>query len=186
MYCNSSLKRYLNDLADKLPTPGGGSASALVAGLGVSLVSMVVNFTLGKPKYLNYEKELKRILSSSEKLKDNFLRFVDEDVKAYRSKNIWYCLEVPLKVAQSCYEAMKLCPLLLEKANKNLFSDVACAAIFLEAGFWGAYFNVEANLKFIKDKKITSRIRKEILKKSREFNKIRKEVVEKVGTFIRR
>jgi formiminotetrahydrofolate cyclodeaminase len=62
MYKNSSLKRYLDDLAAKLPAPGGGSAAALTASLGASLISMVVNFTLGKPRYAQYEKELKETL----------------------------------------------------------------------------------------------------------------------------
>ena len=50
MYNDSSLKQYLNDLAAKLPAPGGGSAAALTAALGASLISMVLNFTIGKTK----------------------------------------------------------------------------------------------------------------------------------------
>ena len=50
MYNEGSLKQYLNDLAAKLPAPGGGSAAALTAALGASLISMVLNFTIGKTK----------------------------------------------------------------------------------------------------------------------------------------
>ncbi|MFZ2357219.1 MAG: cyclodeaminase/cyclohydrolase family protein, partial [Candidatus Omnitrophota bacterium] len=35
MYKNKTLKKYLDDLAAKLPAPGGGSAAALNAALGV-------------------------------------------------------------------------------------------------------------------------------------------------------
>ncbi|MBI5145023.1 MAG: cyclodeaminase/cyclohydrolase family protein, partial [Candidatus Omnitrophica bacterium] len=58
-YREATLKKYSDDLAAKLPAPGGGSAAALAAAMGVSLISMVVNFTLGKPKYAQYERELK-------------------------------------------------------------------------------------------------------------------------------
>ena len=71
-YKNQSLTKYLNDLAARLPAPGGGSAAALNAALAVSLVSMVVNFTLGKPKYFAFELSLKKTLAKSEKLKNNF------------------------------------------------------------------------------------------------------------------
>jgi formiminotetrahydrofolate cyclodeaminase len=84
-YKEESLKKYLDDLAAKLPAPGGGSASALTASLGISLISMVVNFTLGKPKYAKYENELKTILEESEKLREEFLNLVDLDVVAYKS-----------------------------------------------------------------------------------------------------
>ncbi|TBR15974.1 hypothetical protein EPO66_05245, partial [bacterium] len=47
VYINKSIKKYLEDLSAKKPVPGGGSASALTAALGSSLISMVVNFTLG-------------------------------------------------------------------------------------------------------------------------------------------
>jgi formiminotetrahydrofolate cyclodeaminase len=82
-YKEQTLKKYLDDLAAKLPAPGGGSAAALAAALGASLISMVVNFTLGKPKYAEYEKGLKQILSKSERLREEFLNLVDLDVTAY-------------------------------------------------------------------------------------------------------
>ena len=69
MYRDSTLKQYLEDLAAKKPAPGGGSAAALTAAMGASLISMVINFTLGKPKYAKYESELKGILEKSEKLR---------------------------------------------------------------------------------------------------------------------
>lgn len=46
-YKTQSLEKYLNDLSAKLSAPGGGSAAALNAALGASLISMVINFTLG-------------------------------------------------------------------------------------------------------------------------------------------
>ncbi|MCM8791558.1 MAG: cyclodeaminase/cyclohydrolase family protein [Candidatus Omnitrophica bacterium] len=185
-YKNKSLRYYLDDLSRKLPTPGGGSACALVAGVGVSLLSMVINFTLGKVEYIRYEKELRENLLKTESLRKKFLELVDEDVKAYRSKDVWYSLEVPLKIAYLCFSAIKLCPTLLKKGNVNLISDIASAVIFLEAGFSGAYFNVEANLRLIKDRKVKTKIRQEILGEARIIKNIREKVERKIGEIIRR
>lgn len=185
MYCDKSLKQYLDDLAAELPAPGGGSAAALTAGLGASLISMVVNFTLGKPRYVQYEKDLKEILSKSERLREEFLNLVDLDMAAYQSKNIRDALDIPFMLCRLCFEGIKLCPPLLTKGNLNLISDVAVAAILLESAFASAYFNVEINLKSLGDKKLTQSIRKELLGKQKMIKKIRLETEVKIGKIIR-
>lgn len=183
-YKLKSLKQYLDDLAARLPAPGGGSAAALTASVGTALISMVVNFTLGKEKYAKYEKELKTILAKSEKLRAEFLRLVDLDVIAYKNKNLKNALNVPFMVCRLCFEGVKLCPALIKKGNINLISDVAVAAVLLEAGFTCAYFNVEINLKLLKDKRLTTNIRKELRKKERTIKRIRLNTEVKVGKII--
>jgi formiminotetrahydrofolate cyclodeaminase len=185
VYKENSIKKYLDDLAAKLPAPGGGSAAALNAAMGVSLISMVVNFSIGKPKYAQYENELKKILGKSENLREQFLNLVDLDVAAYKSKNLRDALGVPFMVCRLCFEGIKLCPALIKKGNINLISDVAVAAILLESAFTSAYFNVEINLKSSGDKKLTSAIRKELKQKERIIKKVRLDTEAKVGKIIR-
>lgn len=185
MYKDSSLKKYLDDLAAKLPAPGGGSASALTATLGTALLSMVANFTIGKPKYAQYEEDLKAILEKSEKLRSEFLNLVDLDVVAYKSKNIRDCLDVPFMICRLCHEAIKLCPHLLKKGNVNLVSDVGVAAVLLESAFASAYFNVDINLKNFTDKELAKAMKKELDIKEKNIKKIRLEMEAKVGEIIR-
>jgi len=185
MYRDESLKRYLDDLAARLPAPGGGSAAAQTAALGVSLISMVVNFTLGKAKYAKHEFELKKTLGKSESLREEFLSLVDKDVVAYKSKNIRDALNVPFMVCRLCFEGIKLCPTLIKKGNINLISDVAVAAILLESAYAAAYFNVEINLKSLQDKRLCKSVRKEISLKGKSIKKIRLQTEAKVGKIIR-
>lgn len=185
MYCKKSLKCYLDDLAAKLPAPGGGSAAALTASCGVSLISMVINFTLGKPQYAKYEMELKETLDKTERLRQELLDLVDKDVLAYKSRNIRDALNIPFMTARLCFEGIKLCPGLINKSNKYLISDLAVAAVFLEAGFKSAYFNVEINLKSLKDADLTFSVRKELSQKEKRVRKIRFKTEEKIGEIIR-
>jgi methenyltetrahydrofolate cyclohydrolase len=185
MYCDKSLREYLNDLSAKLPAPGGGSAAALNAALGTSLVSMVVNFSMGKPKYAEYENELRGTFAKSENLRREFLKLVDLDVAAYQSKDIKRALDVPFSVCKLCCEAIDLCPPLIKKGNKNLISDVAVAAILLESAFASACFNVEINLKSLNDEPLAKAIRKELAGKAKIVKKIRQLTEEKVGKVIR-
>ena len=67
MYNERSLSDYLNDLAARRPAPGGGSAAALSAAIGASLMSMVANYTVGNPKYKDSEADAGDILKNSKK-----------------------------------------------------------------------------------------------------------------------
>jgi len=185
-YKTQSLAKYLNDLSAKLCAPGGGSAAALNAAMAASLLSMVVNFTLGKNRYAGFAKELKASLINSEGLRKQFLALVDLDVAAYRSKNIKKALAVPLKLAGLCCQAVKLCPPLVTKGNVNLISDVAVAAVFLEAAFVAACFNVEINLKTLGDAKLSKETGKHLIRMHKIILKIRKNTEASVGKVIRR
>jgi methenyltetrahydrofolate cyclohydrolase len=185
-YKDESIKKYLDDLAADTPAPGGGSAAALTAGMGAALISMVANFTIGKPKYAAFEEEIKAVLSSSEKLREEFLRLVDLDITAYESKNMRDALNIPFMVCRLCYEGIKLCSPLITRGNVNLISDVAVAAILLESAFAAAYFNVEINLKTLDDKKLSKAMTKELMQKGRAITKIRLMTEEKVDKIIRR
>ena len=181
-----SLTRYLNDLAARKPAPGGGSAAALVAAAGVSLISMVANFTIGKEKYKSVEEEIKGILSSSEALRVKLQDLVDLDVAAYKKVSTAYglpkdtsedkrkrqlaiqaglreALAAPLEVCKCCHQAAKLCPAAAEKGNLNLISDVGVAILLLESAFQSALLNVEINLNAINDQQFVLEVR-DILK----------------------
>ncbi len=184
-YKTQSLAKYLNDLAARVPAPGGGSAAALNAAMAASLISMVINFTLGKPKYAAFVEELKGILIKSEKLRVDFLDLVDLDVVAYQSKDIRKALDVPFMLSRLIYQAAKLCPPLVKKGNVNLASDVAVAAVLLESAFVCACFNVRINLKNLEDKKLAQKIMKELNQMNKVIAGIRKNTEDEVGKIIR-
>ena len=203
------LKRYLDDLASRKAAPGGGSAAALTASTGVSLISMVANFTLGKEKYKSVEDEIKAVLSSSESLRERLLNLVDQDVAAYRKISGAYklpkdsagdkrkqeeaiqvglreALAPPFKVCKLCHQAIKLCPVLAEKGNVNLISDVGVAVNFLESAFQSALLNVEINLKYIKDQEFIVEVRKILKPMEEEVAAINQEVEKRTWKHIRK
>jgi len=186
MYRNENVKKYLDDLAAKLPAPGGGSAAAMSGALGCALISMVCNFTLGKEKYRNVQAELEHVIDQSERLREELLELVDLDVEAYNSKDLNRCLDVPTRIAECCVEAMHLCPALAKKGNPNLASDVWCAALLLESGFLSAFVNVRINLKFLKDKQKKKKIRDNFKPLKKGVTEARKRVEKDVCKIIGR
>lgn len=173
MYIDRPLKEYLDDLAAKTSTPGGGSAAALTAATGTSLMSMVANYTIGKPEYKNVEDRVADILAQVRKLDSQLRALIDKDIAAYKrlmdglkgasgddaktDKLYQGAMEPPFEVCEISAKCMRLCLELARYGNKNLVTDTATAAILFDAAFFSAKFNVYINLKFIKD---TDRIAK--------------------------
>ncbi len=155
---NYSLSEYTRVLSLKVPAPGGGSAAAATAALGAALLSMVVNYSLGKGAPKTIEQKLKDTLKESEKLRKRFLMLVDLDAQAYlnvvktrkaapakRNAARRRAAEVPLEICKLCYKAVQLSPTLVRYGNKYLLSDVKVALELLLAAFNSAKLNVEAN-----------------------------------------
>ena len=184
-YTHGTIKGYLKDLGAKLPAPGGGSVAALSAAMAAGLISMVCQFTLGKEKYKKSQSRIKEILSRSQQLQKRLGELVDEDVKAYRSKNLEKAIKVPVEICFLSYDLMMLAEEVIDRGNRNLVSDAGLAALLSEASFISGLFYIKVNLKYLKTKikkyeKLTAEL-KDLLKK---IKKIRKKVEVKVGYFI--
>ena len=195
MYINESLQTYLNDLAAKKPAPGGGSAAALSAAIGVSLMSMVVNYTIGKTGDSGRETKLKGLLETLEGLRKELQDLIDKDVEAYNQlykgvkeygkdspklEPIYQeATNVPFAICRICAEGLTLCKELTEYGNKNLVTDTAIAAILLEGAFFSAKFNVYINLKFIKDMEYIGKLHQELQPLEEEMPKLKEEILHK-------
>ena len=155
---NFSLKAFLNVLSQKVPVPGGGSAAALAASLGASLIAMVIHYSLGKGQASWIEDKLKVTLRASQKLQKRFLELVDLDAQAYlqvvkskkaskqvRKRAQAKARAVPREVAQLCYRAIELLPYLVKHGNKYLVSDLEVAAELLLASFNSALALLKAS-----------------------------------------
>lgn len=200
LYFEKSINEYLKDLSSKSSVPGGGSAAALVGATGAALLSKVANFTIGREKYKDVDSEICTILSSSEKVRAELEKLIDEDAFVYQKVTAAYrlpketedekktrtasiqealkkALEVPLAVCRRSTEAIKLSQPLLEKGNINLVSDIGVAAEVLNSAFQSALLNVEINLSGIKDADLTAKIRAELLSLTDEIEIIKEKVI---------
>jgi len=203
MYTEQELRKYLEDLASNKPSPGGGSAAALVGALGVSLLAMVANFTVGKEKYKDVEEEVGRILSRCLDLQEKMQQLVDKDVTAYAKvsaalrmpnhtaqqkqarkaamqRALRVAMEVPLELCGNLQEAASLCEPLLQNGNVNLISDVGVGAEFIAAAFGAAALNVRINLAAIEDEQLVRQVRRELADEEKITLAVTRRVVEAV------
>lgn len=173
-YIGKSCTEFTEALSSGSATPGGGSTSALVGALGVSLGSMVGNLTIGRKAYAEIESEMIDLCEKTENLRIRLLSLVQRDIDAFNALMSSYRLpknteeekalrssaileatkaatEVPLAVMDTCAEAFPLLLIFVEKGNPNAISDSACGAIFCKAAIDAAVFNVYINVKTMKD-----------------------------------
>ena len=184
MYIKGSIETYLNDLAARKPSPGGGSAAALNAAIGAALMSMAANYSEGAQD----------ILKKTENARNRLQDLIDADVEAYGklSRAMKECKDPvkldsyyreaakpPYEVCKISAECLKLCKELAERANKNLITDVAIAAISLEGAFFAAKYNVYINLRYIKDVDFIGEMHKVLQPLEEELPKLKEEILER-------
>lgn len=200
MYIKGSIETYLSDLAARKPSPGGGSVAALGAALGVGLMSMVANYTIGNPKYKESEKKASDILAKCEAARKIFERLVDEDADSYGKLSkimketkdparleaaYKEALTPPFETCKLAAECLRLCDKLVDCANKYLITDAAIAAIYLEGAFFSAKYNVYENLKYIKDVDYIGGIHRVLQPLEEELPKLKEEILEKCEEVIK-
>jgi len=182
---DKSIQTYLEELASKAPTPGGGSAAALMGAQAAALIGMVCNLTIGKPKYSEVEAEMLALLSQSESLRERLTGMIKADVDAFdrlmacygmpketeeqkeaRSAAIQAVLkeatEVPLECARGCLVAIELSHVAAEKGNAGVISDAGVAVMSAYAGLKSAALNVYINVGSLKDREFAERKTQEL------------------------
>ena len=172
---DKSIQIFLNELASKSATPGGGSVSALMGAQAAALISMVCNLTIGKPKYIEVETEMQALLQKSENLREKLTSLVKADIDVFNRLMIAYALptdsdkekefrteaiqlvlkaatEVPLDCARACLEAIELSRCAANYGNLGAISDAGAAVMAGYGGLKSAALNVYINTNSIKDK----------------------------------
>lgn len=175
MIKDTPLDRFLEELASKSPTPGGGSAAAIMGGLGAALVAMVCNLTIGKKNYEAVGDDMRRILDEAQALRTRLVDMVSADVEVFEQVMAAYGLpkttelekqtrsatlqaalqaatDVPLDCARACAEIIKLSGAVAEHGNKNVLSDAGVAVVAAHAALRSAALNVYVNANAIEDR----------------------------------
>ena len=75
-----TVKDFVEVLGSDAPAPGGGSAAALAASMGISLTKMVCELTIGKKKYAEFEDEIKLVFDESKALQKHLLEAIDKEM----------------------------------------------------------------------------------------------------------
>ncbi len=171
---NMSLCDFADETASESTAPGGGSISAYMAALGVSLGTMVANLSSHKKGWDERWKEFSDWAEKGQSLKVQLLQLVDEDTSAFtkimdafglpkvteqekqkRTDAIQdatrYAINVPLRVMNVAFSSFELIKAMVRDGNPNSVTDAGVGALCARSAIIGAYLNVKVNCMGLKD-----------------------------------
>jgi formiminotetrahydrofolate cyclodeaminase len=172
MITQRPLEAFLDELASGAPTPGGGSAAAIMGAMGAALISMVCNVTIGKKGHEAVEADMKSVRDDSEKLRIRLTAMVAEDIAAFDGLMAAYRLpkvteedksrraaaiqsslraatETPLACARACAQVVALSKRAGEKGYAGVISDAGVGVLAANTAL-----NVYINSPSLKDRAI--------------------------------
>ena len=164
------LQNFINTLGNDQPTPGGGSAAAVVTAMGAALLRMYALIS-ARSKKVNPENQAlcQEIAMLVQPLYEKALALADKDTEAYdrvvaafrlpketeeekkiRRRNIVeatiQAARVPLDTAETAQNVIEHCHQLKDKGTPFALSDLETAYQLARAGLIGALENVAINL----------------------------------------
>lgn len=172
------MRDFLQALSGSQPTPGGGSASAMIGATGASLVSMLMELSIGKAAGSRKEKFID-IAREAVSLRQDLLELVEADARSFqgvmesfrlpkgtdeekkeRRQKIQAAFKeaanTPMIVMEKCLRVMELAVEGIQDGNPNAITDGGVAALAGWAGLKGAALNTEINLGSIKDEEFVN------------------------------
>ncbi len=179
-----SVRAFIEEIAARSSAPGGGSASAAMAAIGVGLGAMVAKLTYGVRKFEHLESQMRKTILPLHTAVKNLIPLIDADTNAFKDymeglrmprntsaekaarhtkmqAGLKTAIQVPLttmRLGDEVWEAM--CDV-ARYGNPASKSDVQVGARALETGIWGAYQNVLINMGGIEDQTYKADILKE-------------------------
>lgn len=174
-----SAVEFVSALSSKEPTPGGGSAAALVGATGVGLLLMVANYiedqSLVSHVFEPFEQSKKELLSLIDRDAesfDNYMKAIKlpkatEEEKKERSQQMQLALkgasQIPLATMKACYLVIPFMNILEQHCKKSMISDLGAGATCLRSAIESAYLNIIINAGSIKDTPYSSLLLSEAL-----------------------
>jgi glutamate formiminotransferase/formiminotetrahydrofolate cyclodeaminase len=170
-----TVRDFTEETASESAAPGGGSIAAAVGGFGAALGAMVANLSSHKRGWDERWEEFSVWAERGQRIKDELLRLVDEDTRAFdrvmaaialpkgndaekaaRSAALATAnlgaLKVPYEVMQTAFSAFAVVRAMAESGNPASASDAGVGALCLRTAVRGAHLNVRINAGGIKDK----------------------------------
>jgi len=176
-----TLEDFANETASESPAPGGGSISAAMGALGISLATMVENLSSHKAGWDERWEEFSVWAEKGQALKDELLMLVDEDTRAFnlimdafslpkandvekaaRAAAIQdatkFAIEVPFRVMQRSFDCMEIIKAMAETGNPNSVTDAGVGALAARSAVMGAFLNVKINASGLHDKSFVEKV----------------------------
>jgi formiminotetrahydrofolate cyclodeaminase len=167
MLAEQTIETYLQQLAGKTSTPGGGAAAGISGAQAAALLGMVAQFSQQQPALM------KTVIDTCDHSARAFMRLAQEDMTGFKAVMTAYAMTTtdsaskqqkqtavqqalgaataaPLAMINETMELLSLAQQLKTHGNKNLITDVGIAASLLLSCLQSSQMNLRVNLRSIK------------------------------------
>jgi methenyltetrahydrofolate cyclohydrolase len=175
---DETITAFLDQLAARVPAPGGGATAALHAAQSAALLAMVARYSNGA----KYDAELmNHVVTEADGIRYDALTLAEADAAAFGAVADSYQLpkdtpeqqearsaaiaaatagaaQPPADVVRLALLLVSLAEELLPAGNRNVITDVAAAAEAARAAAVTAQVNIEVNLRGLKDPAVTAEL----------------------------
>lgn len=175
------LDSFLDAVAARTPTPGGGAVAAAVGAMACAMARMVAAYSVGKNADRDITDRMTELAWQLERV-DQLLRgLLVEDARAYRAlaaaakrlkadpstesqhaAALGVALTVPMEIGAAACEALSVMEHLLPAARRYLVSDLGVAAVLAEATVRAASYMVYVNATALRDSDARHKAKQEI------------------------
>lgn len=181
----STIDEFLDSLASKSSTPGGGAAAAMTAALGAAIIQMACSFAIGRRKYASHQDQIQHASDRCRKIRARAIELADLDSQVFqevvdsfrlardskvrrqrRRRAISHSAEtaarVPLELAEICAELVDLGANAAELGNPNLVADAVGGAALARGALRICELNVRSNLALVSDDEFVASARRRL------------------------
>lgn len=173
-----SVDDFLDAVARRTPTPGGGSVAGAAGALACVLARMVADYSMGKNTAPSVRDKTVAVLHRLRGADEILRGLVTQDAIAYAAMSaagkatrenpatkpayqvaVLAAVAVPLEAAAAVAHALAAMDELKDFANRHLLSDLGVAAMLAESAARAAWYMVAVNLPELTDASMRAKLR---------------------------
>ena len=177
-FTKRSIDEFLDAVAQRAPTPGGGSVAGAVGALACALARMVAAYSIGKNTNPSVRDRTESVLDRLRRADEILRSLVTQDTVAYAAMSaaakaapenpatksayqdaVLAAVAVPMETAAVASHTLAAMDEWKEFANRRLLSDLGAAAVLAEAAARASWYMVAVNLPELVDAATRTRLR---------------------------
>ncbi len=175
------LEDFLDQVAARVPTPGGGGVTAATGALACAMARMVAAYSMGKKTSPGNRMRVGALGQRLQRADELLRALVTQDGIAYTKmteaiKNagenpkdkeklaaaVMGAIAVPMEMAALVSEILAIMNEFKGMANRYLLSDLGVAAVLADATARAARYSIQVNLGQLEDEDTRAKVRREI------------------------
>lgn len=167
-YVALSLEEFLDQTADRTPTPGGGSVTGMAGALSCAMANMVAAYSVGKKTDPAKKTRVETVAAQLHRADQLLRALITQDAVAYSTMTqaaktakgdgaaayqeaVLAALSVPVEMAALASLTLTLLDEFKQDASRYLLSDLGIAAVLAEATARAARYTVMVNVAELAD-----------------------------------